>query len=136
VSTNDRSTVGQFVPFVDVLICPHVGPEVVAGSTRMKSGTAQKMVLNMITTAAMIRIGKTYGNVMVDLQLTNRKLQERARRIVMTIAGVTYEEAESLIHEADGHVKTALVMGLLHCSKGEARERLERADGFVRRSLE
>lgn len=136
VSTNDRSTVGQFVPFVDVLICPHVGPEVVAGSTRMKSGTAQKMVLNMITTAAMIRIGKTYGNVMVDLQLTNRKLQERARRIVMTIAGVTYEEAESLIREADGHVKTALIMGLLHCSKDEARERLERADGFVRRSLE
>ena len=78
---------------IDVAICPEVGPEVIMGSTRMKSGTAQKLVLNMITTAAMIRIGKVYENMMIDLQLTNQKLKERAKRVVMTITGIGYEAA-------------------------------------------
>lgn len=136
VSTNARKTVEQFASFVDVLICAEVGPEAVAGSTRMKSGTAQKMILNMITTASMIRIGKTYGNVMVDLQLTNEKLHERAKRIVMTAANVDYADAERLLKDANGHVKTAIVMGVLRCSRSEAEAHLERADGFVRRALE
>src|SRR5690625_5423507 len=79
------------------------------GSTRMKSGTAQKLVLNMITTTSMVRLGKTYGNMMVDLKATNKKLVERSRRIVMTVTGVGYEEASRTLSEADGHVKTALV---------------------------
>lgn len=92
---------------VDIAICPYVGPEVVMGSTRMKSGTAQKLVLNMLTTASMIRMGKVYENMMVDLQMTNKKLVERSKKIVMTITGVTYEEAAEVLKKAEGHVKTA-----------------------------
>jgi N-acetylmuramic acid 6-phosphate etherase len=98
----------------------------------MKSGTAQKMVLNMITTASMVRIGKTYGNVMVDLQLTNQKLIERARKIVMTLGNVDYEGASQLLTAADGHVKTALVMAAHSCSREEAINRLALANGHVR----
>jgi len=136
VSTNAREHVEQHAGFVDVLICANVGPEAITGSTRMKSGTAQKMILNMITTASMVRIGKTYGNVMVDLQLTNEKLRERAKRIVMNASDVSYEEAERLLSEANGHVKTAIVMAALHCTLAEATEHLNRADGFVRKALE
>ena len=95
---------------VDVAICPYVGPEVIMGSTRMKSGTAQKLVLNMLTTASMVRLGKVYENMMIDLQMTNKKLVERSKRIVITITGVSYEEAADYLKKADGHVKTALVM--------------------------
>lgn len=123
------------VPDVDVAICAHVGPEVVMGSTRMKSGTAQKLVLNMITTTAFVKLGKTYKNMMIDLQLTNKKLVERAKRIVMTITGVTYEEAQTYLIKTDGHVKTALVMILADVDVDEARERLIKADGFVRAAL-
>lgn len=133
VSTNERSTVEGFAPNVDVLICPSVGPEAIAGSTRMKSGTAQKMVLNMITTTAMVLIGKTYGNVMVDLQLTNEKLRERAKRIIMSIGNMTYDDATSLLGSAGGHVKTALVMALTGRSKEESEKELERWEGHVRR---
>ncbi|WP_407931159.1 N-acetylmuramic acid 6-phosphate etherase, partial [Ignavibacterium album] len=91
VTTNPREHFN--IKEVDVAICPYVGPEVIMGSTRMKSGTAQKLVLNMITTTAMVRLGKTYENMMIDLQMTNKKLIERAKRIVMTITGVSYEEA-------------------------------------------
>lgn len=118
-----------------VCICPVVGPEVVTGSTRMKSGTAQKMVLNMITTAAMIQLGKVYGNLMVDLQLTNEKLTERARRILMSAGNVTYDVASQYLSEAEGHVKTALVMILGKLSLAEAGKRLEAAGGFVRKAL-
>lgn len=135
VSTNGRDTVTKFAPFVDVMICADVGPEAVTGSTRMKSGTAQKMILNMITTAAMVRIGKTFGNVMVDLQLTNEKLRERAKRIVMTSSDVSYEDAERLLSEANGHVKTAIVMAARQCTLEQAGEYLEQADGFVRKAL-
>ncbi|MBU1095026.1 MAG: N-acetylmuramic acid 6-phosphate etherase [Ignavibacteriae bacterium HGW-Ignavibacteriae-2] len=121
---------------VDIAICPHVGPEVVMGSTRMKSGTAQKLVLNMITTTAFVRMGKTYENMMIDLQLTNKKLIERSKRIVMMITGIEYEEAARVLELSKGHVKTALVMILSKCSYEEAKERLEIADGFVRKALE
>lgn len=123
-----------YVP-VDVAICPVVGPEVVMGSTRMKSGTAQKLVLNMITTTAMIRLGKVYENMMVDLQMTNQKLVERSKRTVMAVTGIPYEEAASLLEEAGGHVKTALVMHLGGVSASDARERLARASGFVRQAI-
>lgn len=120
---------------VDVAMCPNVGPEVVMGSTRMKSGTAQKLVLNMLTTTSMIRMGKTYENMMIDLQMTNKKLVERSKRIVMTITGVSYEEAAEYLHKADGHVKTALVMIEAKVDKDEARRLLEKADGFVRKAI-
>ncbi len=120
---------------VDVAICPYVGPEVVMGSTRMKSGTAQKLVLNMITTAAMIRLGKVYENMMVDLQMTNAKLVERSKRTVMLVTDVDYAEASRLLDAAGGHVKTALVMHLAGISATDARNRLEQADGFVRLAI-
>ena len=133
VTTNPRS---QFNLEVDVAICPDVGPEVIMGSTRMKSGTAQKMVLNMITTTVMIRLGKVYENMMVDLQMTNKKLEERSKRIVMTITGVGYDKADEVMKEAGGHVKTAVVMIRANVDAVEARKRLLRADGFVRRAIE
>ncbi|MCB0368211.1 MAG: N-acetylmuramic acid 6-phosphate etherase, partial [Bdellovibrionales bacterium] len=120
---------------VDIPICPYVGPEVVMGSTRMKSGTAQKLVLNMLTTASMVRMGKTYENMMIDLQMTNKKLVERAKRIVMMITGVEYEEATKQLEIANYHVKTALVMILAEVNLEEAKSRLVKADGFVRRAL-
>ncbi|MBD3290135.1 N-acetylmuramic acid 6-phosphate etherase [candidate division KSB1 bacterium] len=121
---------------VDVAICPVVGPEVIMGSTRMKSGTAEKLVLNMLTTTAMIRLGKVYGNMMVDLQMTSMKLEERSKRTVMIITGVDYETAQKYLQEAGGHVKTALVMILKNCTRKEAIERLQKGDGFVRAALE
>jgi N-acetylmuramic acid 6-phosphate etherase len=121
---------------VDVAICPVVGPEVIMGSTRMKSGTAQKLVLNMLTTASMIRMGKVYENMMVDLQMTNAKLVERSKRTVMTVTGVAYDEATQILDAAGGHVKTALVMHLAGISREEAANRLEKASGFVRPAIE
>ncbi|MBN1302170.1 MAG: N-acetylmuramic acid 6-phosphate etherase [Melioribacteraceae bacterium] len=121
---------------VDVAICPHVGPEVVMGSTRMKSGTAQKLVLNMITTTTFIRMGKTYENMMIDLQQTNKKLVERSKRILMMITGVSYEDATRYLELSQGHVKTALVMILANCDYEEAQSRLSNADGFVRKAIE
>lgn len=120
---------------VDFMIDIPVGPEVVMGSTRMKSGTAQKMVLNMLSTGAMIRLGKVYENVMVDLQLTNKKLEERAKRIVMMLTECSYERAEVVLDKADGHVKTAITMILTGLSKEDARKKLQEHDGFVRAAL-
>ena len=133
LTTNPRS---QFNLDVDVAICPEVGPEVIMGSTRMKSGTAQKMVLNMITTAAMVSLGKVYENMMVDLQMTNKKLEERSKRIVMTITGVDYDEAARVLDTAGGHVKTAVVMIKANVNAATAKRRLADADGFVRRAIE
>lgn len=121
---------------VDVAMCPYVGPEVIMGSTRMKSGTAQKLVLNMLTTTSMIRLGKVYENMMIDLQMTNKKLVERSKRIVMTITELSYEEAGSYLSQAGGHVKTALVMIKAQVSAEEAKKRLKLADGFVRKAIE
>lgn len=120
---------------VDIAMCPHVGPEVVMGSTRMKSGTAQKLVLNMLTTTTFVRLGKTYENMMIDLQMTNKKLVERSKRIVMMITGVEYDEATEYLNKADGHVKTALVMILANVDLDTAKIRLEKADGFVRKAI-
>jgi N-acetylmuramic acid 6-phosphate etherase len=141
VTTNPRARLyspefTELAAMVDVAICPEVGPEVIMGSTRMKSGTAQKLVLNMITTAAMVRLGKVYENMMIDLQMTNLKLKERAKRVVMTITGVGYKEAAEYLAKAGGHVKTALVMIKAQVDREEAQRRLERADGFVRAAIE
>lgn len=120
---------------VDYMIDVPVGPEVVMGSTRMKSGTAQKMVLNMITTGAMIRQGKIYENVMVDLMLTNEKLVERAKRILMIFSDIDYETADKLLQKAKGHVKTALLMALGEMEVHEAKVLLTKHNGFVRKAL-
>lgn len=119
----------------DVYICPVVGPEVIAGSTRMKSGTAEKLVLNMLTTASMIKLGKTYGNVMVDLQLTNNKLRERAKKIIMDICKVDYPTAQEALAKADGSVKVALVMLLAGVEKDAALQFLETSSGFVKKAI-
>ncbi len=120
---------------VDVAICPVVGPEVIMGSTRMKAGTAQKLVLNMITTTSMIQIGKVYENMMVDLQMNSKKLEERSKRTIMIVTGVGYQEAEKILYEADGHVKTAIVMLLTETGKAEAKKRLTQSDGFVKKAI-
>lgn len=121
---------------VDVAICPVVGPEVLMGSTRMKAGTAQKLVLNMITTASFLRMGKAYENMMVDLMATSRKLVERSRRTVMTVTGADYDTAGRAIEDAGKSVKTAIVMLKLKCSRADAEARLRRAGGFVRSAIE
>lgn len=134
ITCNPRSNFD--IKEVDVAICPYVGPEVIMGSTRMKSGTAQKLVLNMLTTTAMIRLGKVYENMMIDLQMTNKKLVERSKRIVMTITGISYDEASEYLSGAGGHVKTALVMILASVNASEAKKRLDTAGGFVRLAIE
>ena len=120
---------------VDVAIVPIVGPEVVTGSTRLKAGTATKLVLNMITTGAMIRLGKTYGNLMVDLRATNNKLKDRSERIVAEVCGVSRDEARELLAAADKSVKTAIVMKKLNVGRDDALAALEKAGGVIRRAI-
>ena len=132
ITTNPHST---FNLEVDVAICPEVGPEVIMGSTRMKSGTAQKLVLNMLSTAAMIKLGKVYENMMVDLQLKNQKLMARAKRVVSLATGADDNKAAETLQKTDGHVKTAIVMILANVDVEEARLRLAKADGFVRLAI-
>ncbi len=119
----------------DLVIDIPVGPEVIMGSTRMKSATAQKLVLNMITTGAMIRLGKIYENVMIDLMQSNRKLQERARRIIMMFTDASYEKADETLKIANGHVKTALLMGLAKIDRNKADTLLRQHKGFIRKAL-
>jgi N-acetylmuramic acid 6-phosphate etherase len=119
---------------VDVAIIPITGPEVLTGSTRMKAGTATKLVLNTISTGAMIRLGKTFGNLMVDLRATNEKLKDRSERILMEVCGVEREAARALLREAKGHVKTAIVMQKLKLSRVDAESALEQAGGVIRRA--
>lgn len=116
----------------DVVIAPLVGPEAITGSTRMKAGTATKLVLNTITTGAMVRLGKVFGNLMVDLQVTCQKLQDRGERILVELLGVERPEARALLAAAEGHVKTALVMHRRGVGRDEARRLLEAAGGRVR----
>lgn len=123
----------ELVERLDVVIAPLVGPEVITGSTRMKAGTATKLVLNTITTGAMVRLGKVYGNLMVDLQVTCLKLKDRGERILEGMLDVDRDEASDLLERAGGHVKTALVMGRLGVDAEEARHRLEEADGIISR---
>lgn len=116
-------------------LAPLTGPEVIEGSTRMKAGTATKLVLNILSTALMIKLGKTYGNLMVDLQPTNEKLRARARRIVERVTGLSANQAQSLLDQC-GDAKTAIVAHQARVSADEARDRLERARGSVRRALD
>jgi len=121
---------------VAVSIAPLVGPEVIAGSTRLKAGTAQKMVLNMLSTGVMVKLGKTYGNLMVDVQPTNAKLRDRARRIVAQATGISLEQASVLLETCSGEVKTAIVSRLAGLSPAEAHLRLQASNGSIRRALE
>ena len=121
--------------FVDLTIAPAVGPEVIAGSTRLKAGTATKIVLNMLTTAAMIRIGKTYGNLMVDVQVGSEKLKDRARRIISIVTGLDYDAADALLRRAHWNVKAAIVMQKAGLSHGQALSRLRHAHDFVRDAI-
>jgi len=125
----------ELLASVEVAILPITGPEVVTGSTRLKAGTATKLVLNSITTAAMVRIGKTYGNLMVDLRATNDKLRDRAERLVITTCGCSRDEARALLARADGSVKLAIVMQKLGLEPEAARARLDAVGGVIRRVI-
>lgn len=120
---------------VDVIIRPITGPEVITGSTRMKAGTATKLVLNTLTTASMIKTGKVYENLMVDLQVKNEKLKDRAERIIMTITDLDRDTACKFLTKAKGNVKTAIVMHKLQIDYEEAEKKLNECKGFVRKVL-
>ena len=121
--------------FVDLQIAPAVGPEIIAGSTRLKAGTATKMVLNMLTTISMIKVGKTYGNLMVDVRSGSEKLKDRARRILVIVTGITYEEADALLRRAKWNVKAAIVMQKASLTLPQALKRLKKADDLVREAI-
>jgi N-acetylmuramic acid 6-phosphate etherase len=121
--------------FVDLTIAPAVGPEIIAGSTRLKAGTATKLVLNMLTTTAMIRIGKTYGNLMVDVQTGSEKLKDRARRIVNIVTGLEYDEADKLLKKANWNVKAAIVMQKTGFPYTKALSRLRRSHDSMREAI-
>jgi len=121
--------------FVDLTIAPAVGPEVIAGSTRLKAGTATKIVLNMLTTGAMVRTGKTYGNLMVDVQVGSEKLKDRARRIISIVTGLEYEAADSLLRDAHWDVKAAIVMQKAGLNYSKAVARLRKAHDVVRDAI-
>ena len=126
----------ELIEHADLSTIPLVGPEVLSGSTRLKAGTATKMVLNMLTTGAMVRMGKTYSNLMVDLQATNAKLGVRASRIVEALTVCTASEASDLLNRCEGEVKTAIVAQNLGISPAAARVRLESVKGHLRHALE
>ena len=132
IACNPGSAVGKAA---DLAIEVEVGPEVLTGSTRLKSGTAQKLILNMISTASMVRTGKAYQNLMVDVMQTNEKLHTRAENIVIDATGVQRREARAAIDAAGGSVKCAITMLLANCTAAEARERLEKAGGHVRTAI-
>jgi N-acetylmuramic acid 6-phosphate etherase len=121
--------------FVDLLIAPAVGPEIIAGSTRLKAGTATKMVLNMLTTISMVKTGKTYGNLMVDVRTGSEKLKDRARRIIMIVTDLDYEEADKLLRRSRWNVKVAIVMQKGSVSYSEAIKRLRKADQSIREAI-
>ncbi len=125
----------ELLESVDVAILPITGPEIITGSTRLKAGTATKLVLNSITTGAMVRIGKTYGNLMVDLRATNEKLRDRAERLVIATCAVERDAARALLAAAGGHVKLAIVMHKLGVDAVSARARLDAAGGVIRRVI-
>ncbi len=133
LTCNPSPVTGSMVHY---LIAPIVGPEVIAGSTRMKAGTATKLILNMLSTAAMVRLGKVHGNLMVDLTPGCRKLRERYRRALRKLADVGEEEADMLMQSAGNNLKTALLMKLRGLTREQATERLSRSQGFLRKALE
>jgi N-acetylmuramic acid 6-phosphate etherase len=126
---------GELEKISDVSINPIVGPEVITGSTRLKAGTAQKMVLNMISTASMISIGKTYRNLMVDVQATNKKLFERSKRIIMTVTDASEEAVEDILRETNNSVKLSIFMLLSDLPKETAEYILNENRGFIRKAL-
>jgi N-acetylmuramic acid 6-phosphate etherase len=121
--------------YIDAIVCVDTGPEVIAGSTRMKSGLAELMVLHMISTGAMVMTGRVYRNLMVDVHATTAKTTERAKRIIMLLTGADYEEASRLLRESGGSAKLAVLMKRKNLSPDEARDALERAGGFLRLAL-
>ena len=121
--------------YSDIFINPVVGEEPLTGSSRMKSGTSQKMVLNMLSTGAMIRIGKTYENYMIDVRMVNEKLIDRGTRIVSEIAKISYNDAVEFLRESENNVKTACVMAIKNCSKFEAEQMLKVNGGILRRVI-
>ncbi|QUJ70141.1 N-acetylmuramic acid 6-phosphate etherase (plasmid) [Photobacterium sp. GJ3] len=133
ISCNPDSVMSQLA---DIAMTPVVGPEVVTGSSRMKAGTAQKFVLNMLTTGAMIRTGKVYGNLMVDVEATNAKLVERQKNIVTAATGASREAAESALNACGGHCKTAIVMILTGSNAQEAQALLVSSSGFTRQAIQ
>jgi N-acetylmuramic acid 6-phosphate etherase len=133
IACNKPSPIGELAEISIALV---VGPEVVSGSTRLKAGTAQKMALNMISTAVMIRLGKTYSNLMVDVQPSNIKLRQRARRIVAEATGLDLQRASEILSACNGEVKTAIVAVLAGVSPEQARIRLRETGGFVRKAIE
>ncbi|MGR5143936.1 N-acetylmuramic acid 6-phosphate etherase [Photobacterium sp. DNB23_23_1] len=132
ISCNPQSPMGQSA---DIAITPVVGPEVVTGSSRLKAGTAQKLILNMLTTGAMIRTGKVYGNLMVDVEATNAKLVERQKNIVMAATDCSREQAVEALKACDGHCKTAIVMLLAGVDAAEASSLLTESHGFTRKAI-
>ncbi len=136
VICNPKPVIEKGEDLADVVIAPVVGPEVVMGSTRLKAGTATKMILNMITTTVFIRSGKVYQGMMVDLKAWSEKLKVRSRRILMLAAGLDYDRAGEYLARADGSVKTAIVMALCGVNKEEAVSLLEKSNGFIRRAVE
>ncbi len=132
VSCNPQSDIAKVAT---IAISPVVGPEVVTGSSRMKAGTAQKLVLNMLTTASMIKIGKVYGNLMVDVQASNAKLVERQKRIVMEVTGVSQAEATEALEQCDNHCKLAIFMLISGLEPAKAKNILEKHKGFIRKAL-
>ncbi|MGE7857792.1 MULTISPECIES: N-acetylmuramic acid 6-phosphate etherase [Bacillus] len=132
ISCNKHAEISKYAKLnVEV----ETGAEILTGSTRLKAGTAQKLVLNMISTASMIGVGKVYKNLMVDVQSTNEKLVERSKRIIMEATGISYEVAAEYYEKAERNVKAAIVMVLLQCEHGEALEKLKCAKGFVKKAL-
>ena len=121
--------------FVDLQIAPAVGPEIIAGSTRLKAGTATKLVLNMLTTIAMIKVGKTYGNLMVDVQTGSEKLKDRARRILGVVTGIDYDAADALLKRAKWNVKAAIIMQQANLTLPQALRRLKKAHDSVREAI-
>lgn len=132
VACNKDSEISKYAE-VSIEVVP--GPEILTGSTRLKAGTSQKLVLNMISTASMIGIGKVYKNLMVDMQSTNMKLIERSKRIIMEATDVDYETASKYYEQANKNVKAAIVMILVQCNYDDALDKLKDADGFVRKTL-
>ena len=121
--------------FVDLQIAPAVGPEIIAGSTRLKAGTATKMVLNMLTTISMIKVGKTYGNLMVDVRTGSEKLKDRARRILGIVTGLDYDAADALLKRAKWNVKAAIVMQKTGATLPQSLKRLRQADDLIRDAI-
>lgn len=129
ITTNPKA---KFKTFADIFICAEVGAEAITGSTRMKSGTAQKMILNMLTTGAMIRLGKTYHNLMIDMRPTNDKLKNRAKHIVSDICHIDFEAAEEFLKKSNHNVKLACIMAIKHYTLEQAEQILEQHHGLLR----